>query len=64
MIIFNRNVMHIQMEDIQKHNQFLSDKVKEDFYGLFNSLTFAFRSFMQDNVDSTSGKEYHILIDK
>ena len=52
------------MEDIQKHNQFLSDKVKEDFYGVFNSLTFAFRSFIQDKVDSNSGKEYHILIDK
>ena len=64
MIIYNRNVMQIQMEDILKHNQFLSDEIRNDYYGVFNSLTTAFRNFMHDNVDSTSEKEYHILLDK
>jgi hypothetical protein len=64
MIIYNRNVMQIQMEDILKHNQFLSDEIRNDYYGVFNSLTTAFRNFMHDNVDSTSEQEYHIILDK
>ena len=63
MISYSRKVMDIEIDDIQKHNQFLSDEVRKDYYGLYNSLTSAFRNFMADKVDSTSGKEYHILID-
>ena len=60
MIIYNRNVIQLQIEDIQKHNQFL----RKDYYGVFNSLTFAFRNVMHDSVESTSEKEYHILLDR
>ena len=31
MIIFKNNVMEIQIEDIHKHYQFLSDKIRNDY---------------------------------
>ena len=62
MIAYNRNELQIQIEDILKHNQFLSEKISSDYYGMYNHLTSAFKIFMEENVDSSSGKKYFFLI--
>ena len=61
-IAYKRNELHIQIEDIIKHNQFLREKMSSDYYGMFNHLSSAFKIVMEENVDSSSGKNYFFLI--
>ena len=63
MVTFNKNVMNVSLKDIHKHSQVLSEKVKNDYYGIYSSFSSAFRTFMAENVDSTSGREYYLIID-
>ena len=62
MITYNRSELQIQISDISKHNQFLSDKITSDYYGVFNNICSAFNTFMEDKVDSSSGKKYFFRI--
>ena len=63
MIINNRNVMTVTIQDIDNFNQCLSDKIKTDYWGVFTSLSNALRSFMASNLDSPSNKEFYLCID-
>ena len=63
MISYNKNEMQIKIEDIYTHNQFLSDKISNDYYGMYNSISSAFQDFMAENVDSLIGKKYFFQID-
>ena len=47
----------------EMHNQFLSDKISNDYYGMYNSISSAIQDFMAENVDSLSGKKYFFWID-
>ena len=59
---FNRNMMHVSVKDMEKHNQFLSEKVKSDYMFVFPSLNAAFRTFMQENVEKSSGRDFYLSI--
>ena len=60
MVAYNGNVMHISMKDLYKHNQFLSEKVKSDYMGIYSSLASALRMFMLENIEKTSGKDFYL----
>ena len=54
MVAYNGNVMHVSMKDLYKHNQFLGEKVKSDYMGVYSSLSSALRMFMLENI----GKDF------
>jgi hypothetical protein len=60
MVSFQGNVLHIDMKDMHKHNQFLSERVRNDYHGVFSSFTSGLRTFLAENIDGTRGKEYYL----
>ena len=60
MVAFSGNVLQVTIKDLEKHNQFLSEKVKSDYLGVHSSLNSAFKKFMAENVERSDKRDYYL----
>ena len=60
MAIYNRNVMHISLQDTHEYNQHLSEQIRNGDLDLYASLSSDFQTFMEENVEKTFGRDFYL----